>query len=227
MNITLIYFDFPFWRAETARIALYSKKIPFNDPRVTKEAFKQIKETGKLNDKTIIPFHQLPCLVVDGLSIAQTGAIVRFCGKMTGLYPKKDDLTAAKIDECIDFLTEVTVAISQTMKGETNDMIRDQRKQLYESTLLRKFHMLDKNICHDNHWSVGKTMTIADIAIWCFFSWLSCGRLEGMPTNLLKDLPNINKICLSVEESEIVQHWIMNTYPKNYPKGNFYHSMTD
>ena len=35
----------------------------------------------------------------------------RYCGKLSGLYPKDDDWAAAKIDEIIDTATDITVII--------------------------------------------------------------------------------------------------------------------
>ena len=46
MNISLIYFNFPFWRAEVARISLFSNNIKFEDKRITREAFQRVKEEG-------------------------------------------------------------------------------------------------------------------------------------------------------------------------------------
>ena len=81
MNVTLIYLDNPFWRIELARIPLFIGGISFNDKRIPLEEFRSAKETGFLKDGTKLPFHQIPCLIVDGVPIAQTGAIARFCGK--------------------------------------------------------------------------------------------------------------------------------------------------
>ena len=36
----------------------------------------------------VSPFGQAPLLEVDGKPIAQTGAIARYCGKLSGHYPK-------------------------------------------------------------------------------------------------------------------------------------------
>ena len=101
MNITLIYFDFPFWRAEVSRISLFLSNTEFEDKRITSEEFQRVKENGVLDDGTVIHFHQLPCLKVNDISIAQTGAISRFCGKISNLYPKNDDLLAGQIDQFI------------------------------------------------------------------------------------------------------------------------------
>ena len=91
MNLSLIYFDFPFWRAEVSRIALHIGNIEFNDIRVTRDEFIRAKETGKLDNGTIIPFHQFPCLIIENEVFAQTAGIARYCGKLSALYPKKND----------------------------------------------------------------------------------------------------------------------------------------
>ena len=88
MQLKLIYFDQPFWRAEIVRLCLFISDIEFEDYRITSEDLSDIKENGELSDGTIIPFRQLPVLVIEGQSIAQTGAIARICGKIADMYPK-------------------------------------------------------------------------------------------------------------------------------------------
>ena len=102
MEITLYYFKIPFWRAEVTRLALFIGDIPFNDYRVEGKEIDDLKATGLLPNNQIAPFKQLPVLDVDGKIIAQTGAIARYCGKLSGLYPKDNDFEAAKIDQIID-----------------------------------------------------------------------------------------------------------------------------
>ena len=48
MDITLIYFDFPFWRAEVSRIALFMGGIEFNDRRINSEEFQRVNLKGFL-----------------------------------------------------------------------------------------------------------------------------------------------------------------------------------
>ena len=40
----------------------------------------------------------MPIMEVDGQVVGQTGGISRFCGKLSGLYPKNDDMLAATTD---------------------------------------------------------------------------------------------------------------------------------
>ena len=84
MELRLIYPDIPFWRAEASRLALFFGGIEFEDLRPSREEIAKMKTDGTF------PFGQFPVLQVDGNTIAQTGAIARFCGKLSGLYPSKD-----------------------------------------------------------------------------------------------------------------------------------------
>ena len=79
MNISFIYLNFPFWRAEIGKIALFMGGIHFENRVITREEFERVKKNGCLDDGTVIPFHQFPCLVINKQPIAQTGGIARFC----------------------------------------------------------------------------------------------------------------------------------------------------
>ena len=88
--------------------------MKFEDFRIDREEFHRAKESGQLDDGTVMPFHQMPVLVVDGRSIAQRGGIARFCGKLSGLYPTDDHLKAAQIDQFVDFTTDLNTMVSST-----------------------------------------------------------------------------------------------------------------
>lgn len=221
MKLKFIYVDTPFWRAEVGRIALFMGDIKFDDVRIKREDFSTAKETGTLSDGTVLPFHQIPCLVVDDVSIAQTGAIARFCGKLSGLYPTHDDVNAAKIDDFIDFATDLTVMIDNTPNKTDEEKKRKARRDLAAGPLKRKLSMLEKNISSDSEWLVTSNISIADVAIWRLLGWLSSGILDGMPTDLLSGFPKIRKLCLAVDKHPKIQKWISLTYPNNYTRGNY------
>ena len=162
-------------------------------------------------------------MVVDGVSIAQTGGIARFCGKLSGLYPRNDDVLSARIDQFIDICTDINFLLSTAAKIENDDLRSRRRKELFDGDLSRKLNILNKNIMTTDHWICGSDveLTIADIAIWRLIGWISSGMLDGIPTNFLKNLPNIRRVCRSVEANQKVQEWINKTYPKNYLRGNY------
>ena len=220
MKITLIYPDFPFWRAEVARISLFIGSVDFEDLRITREEFQKVKETGLLDNGIVIPFHQLPCLQVDGVSIAQTGGIARFCGKISGLYPLNDNILSARVDQFIDFATDITVLISSAGKVESENEKRINRQKLYEGDLSKKLKILEKNL-KENSDLILEKMTVADIAIWRLMGWLSGGMLDGFPEDILKNYPRIRRLSNAVDNHTKIQQWIEKTYPKNYQRGNF------
>ena len=213
MKISLIYFDFPFWRAEIARLSLYIGKIEFEDLRITSDEFQRVKSNGHLDNGIKIPFHQLPCLIVDKISIAQTGGISRFCGKLANLYPENNNIEAALIDQYIDIATDITEMASKTKAEDRNS--------IFIESLKRKLSILNNSIQSQNNYLVNDKFSIADIAIWRMIGWLISGNLDGVPSDILKSYKNISKICLSTESHPKVNEWINKTYPKTYIKGNF------
>ena len=221
MNITLIYFDFPFWRAEVSRIALFMGGVDFNDRRIGSEEFQRVKANGYLDDGTLMPFRQCPVLVVDGISIAQTGAIARLCGKLANLYPNNNNLLAARIDQFIDFLTDLNSLISFSGKDVSEEQKLLNRKNLAAGELKRKLCILEGNISESDPWVTGSEISIADIAIWRTMGWMVSGTVDGFPKNLLEEFPKIKRVCKSVDTYPKVLEWISLTYPKNYSRGSF------
>ena len=213
MKITLIYFNFPFWRAEVSRISLNSCSIDFYDKRITSEEFQNVKEKGTLHDGTIIPFHQLPCLKVDNITIAQTGAISRFCGKLANLYPKENNIVAAKIDQFIDILTDITTIITSTEV--------EHRDATFLNKVHRKLFILNKSIDEKHDYIVNNYFSIADIATWSFVCWLTGGNIAAVPKDIAKNYTNIINICRKVDNRDIVRNWVNKTFPKKYIR-NFY-----
>ncbi len=213
MNITLIYLDFPFWRAEVSRISLFLNNIEFEDKRITSEEFQRVKTKGVLDDGTVIPFHQLPCLKVNDITIAQTGAISRFCGKLSNLYPKSDDLLAAQIDQFIDILTDITTLISFTqVENRDTDFLK---------SINRKLSILNKAINKKDDYIVKDYFSIADIAIWSFMCWLTGGNIVSVPKDIAKNYDYILRHCRKIDKKAIIQKWVNKTFPKEYSR-NFY-----
>ena len=221
MDLSIIYVDLPFWRTEVSRVTLHIGGVDFEDRRIASQEFQKAKETGQLADGTSLPFHQIPCLLVDGVPIAQTAGIARFCGKLAGLYPTDDDLKAAQIDQYVDLATDLNVMVSKTGSIENLAEKRAARKELVQGALNKKLFMLERCIPLGSDWIIGPQITIADIAIWRLLGWLTSGILDGLPTDLLKDFPKIRRVCLSVDAHPKVREWVAMTYPENYNRGQY------
>jgi glutathione S-transferase len=204
MELRLIYPDIPFWRAETSRLALFIGGIEFEDLRPSREEIAKMKTDGTF------PFGQFPVLQVDGKTIAQTGAIARFCGKLSGLYPSKDEFAAAKVDEVIDLATDITNQMRPALREKDPKLRIEMRRELSKTILPRWLGFLEKLLQDngDTGFFVGHSISVADLAVWRLCAWISGGIIDGLPVNLLDGFP-----LLSVHQSLIsnlpkVVEWI-------------------
>ena len=211
--IKIYYSHTPFWRAEVLRVSLFIKDIPFEDTRVSREEFVHLIKTGFLPNGKRAPFHQLPVIEVDGKIIGQTGAIARYCGKISNLY-SDDILQAAKIDQVIDAATDITNLVSPTIREKDQNKKMEDRKVLVNKLLPRWFRYLENLLTEENStWFVEK-MTIADIAIWRLLGWLTSGIIDGIPTSIVDDFPKLKNIHHQVHTHPKVQEWMLKTYGK-------------
>ena len=203
-------------RAEVTRLALFIGDIPFNDYRVKGKEIDDLKATGLLPNKQIAPFKQLPILDVDGKIIAQTGAIARFCGKLSGLYPKDNDFEASQIDQIIDAAQDINYLVTLSSRDKEKDRLELARKILSTKHLPKWFQFLE-NLLEKNEESsffVGKNISIADLAIWRLLGWLTSGLLDGVPMNILEPYERLKKLRDEIYNHPKVNEWMMKTYGK-------------
>ena len=216
MKITLYYFKIPFWRAEVTRLSLYIGDIPFEDYRIEGNDYDKFKQTGELPNKKIAPFKQLPVLDVDGKIFAQTGAIARFCGKLSGLYPKNDDYNAALIDQIIEGAQDINYLVTLSGRDKDTERKKTARNILATRHLPKWFQFLE-NLLKQNTKSiyfVDSDLTIADLAIWRLLGWLKSGMLDGVPTTILDDYDHLNKLREEIYKNPKVIKWMDEVYGK-------------
>jgi len=214
MNIKLYYFNIPFWRAEVSRLTLFIGNIPFEDIRLKEESYDEFKQTGKLPNGKLPPFRQLPVLEVNGELIAQTGAIARYCGKLTGLYPTNNDFDAAKIDQILEAAQDINYIVSISSREKNPEKKKIVREILSTKHLPKWFQFLE-NLIKENKeskWFVGKNITIADLAIWRLLGWLSSGMLDGVPKDILGPYENLKEMRKEIYQHPKVQEWMQIKY---------------
>jgi len=220
MKIKLIYFNFPFWRAEISRISLFYGNIPFEDVRISSDDFAHVRTTGTLPDGTVIPTKALPCLSVDGVSFCQTGAIARFCGKLSGLYPNENNVNCALIDQVIDICTDMTNCISYPINTEGEASRKSFRESLFEKDgkLSKNLSSLESVVEEQNCktknalFFIGDNLSVGDLAIWGIVKWLKSGVIDFIPTSLINDYSHINGIFNTVSKIPKIKEWEAKKY---------------
>jgi glutathione S-transferase len=175
-RIALTYFDFDGSRGEAARLAMHLAGIAFEDKRIGRSDWPAVRDQ--------YPFQALPVLEVDGQMIAQSNAINRYVGKLTGLYPK-DDLQAAIVDEVMDAVEDITTRIGGTfaLEGEAK---KKAREALAAGPIARFLRQFDARLeSGGGEWFVEKRLTVADLKCYLLARWLKSGALDYIPTDIV------------------------------------------
>ena len=101
-TLKLYYFDIK-GKAESIRLICAYAGLKLEDYRFSnRDEFLAIKASSRL------PFGQVPMLEIDGKhAMAQSTAIMRYLGKLSGLYPTTDHILAQKVDAVMDQAADV------------------------------------------------------------------------------------------------------------------------
>ncbi|BAL27334.1 glutathione S-transferase family protein [Azoarcus sp. KH32C] len=175
-KLKLTYFDFDGGRAEPARLALHIGGIPFEDFRFAPADFPEVRKTAPLN--------QVPTLQVNDRVVTQGDAITRYAGKLAGLYPE-DPLQALLCDEIMSALEDVNAAISTTF-GMKGDDFKKAREALAAETLPRYLRWLQRRLeSSGGTYLADNRLTIADLKALVVLRWLTSGKLDHIPTDLV------------------------------------------
>eukprot|EP01125_Pyxidicula_operculata_P003999 TRINITY_DN1565_c2_g2_i1.p2 TRINITY_DN1565_c2_g2~~TRINITY_DN1565_c2_g2_i1.p2 ORF type:complete len:210 (+),score=62.53 TRINITY_DN1565_c2_g2_i1:822-1451(+) len=193
-KIKLTYFNIRA-RGEPIRVALHIGNVAFEDHRIEFKDWPTLKPT--------FPFGALPVVEVDGKVLAQSGAILRYVGKLTKLYPS-DEWKAAKVDEFLDSVEDALQLIVPTMREQDAQKKQQAREALVtpDGALTNALKNLDKLAASNGNgpYLLGDELTIADLKFAYFFQWIRSGTLDFFPktvgdgnTHLLAVYDNVFK----------------------------------
>lgn len=192
----LDYFDFSGGRGEPIRIAFHAAGVTFEDNRLSFEQF------GEMRQST--PFNSLPVLEIDGAAITQTNGILRYVGKLGGLYPS-DDLQALYCDEVMGAVEHLSYHIGQTMRLP-DDELRAAREKLVEGWLTTFVHGIDGLLTRGGgQYFADSRLTVADLKTFIQTRWLCSGTLDHIPSDFVQKLaPGLIAHQQRVEKEPVV-----------------------
>jgi glutathione S-transferase len=176
-KLKLTYFDFSGGRAEPARLAMRIGGIAFEDYRFAPSDFPEVRKTTPLN--------RVPTLHVNGVQVTQSDAITRYVGKLAGLYPV-DHFQALLCDEVMGALEDLNIEIGTTF-GMVGDDLKHAREALVTGALPRYLQWLQKQLeSHGGEFLADNRLTIADLKAFVILRWLSSGKLDHIPGDLIE-----------------------------------------
>jgi len=181
-KLTLLYFPVPA-RAGAIRDAFRIGRVPFEDRHISREEFQHLKERREL------PYGALPVMDIEGATpsrIAQSNAILRYVGKLGGLYPD-DPFTAIRVDEILDFGEDMYQALEPSIQESDAERKLAMRKRIAAEDIPFWCQCIEArlDVNGDSGHLVGSTLTIADLKALYLFDWFASGILDGIPKDVI------------------------------------------
>lgn len=186
-------------RAEAIRLALFVTETPFEDNRVAK------KDWPALKPKT--PYGSLPLLQIDSETGAQSQSLLRYVGKVTGLYPS-DALAALRVDEVLDALSELGGAMFR-YGGSDKDLLREDRARLVNDDVPKLLGGVERRVVAwgEGPFLTGRKMTVADLELTQLVITLRNGALDFVEGGVLDGYPRVVAAYEAVMETPRVAEW--------------------
>jgi len=190
-SLRLRYFPFP-GRAGPIRDALNIGNIEFEDVFIPPEQFRERRAAGEF------PFGGLPVLDVETTTgkvcSAQSNAILRFAGRLSGLYPSDDLIQALKVDEALGVGEDINQLLGPSLYEQDEQKKMAMRKELAETTLPEWAACFEHLLVNNGNtgFIVGEDLSVADLKLYWIFEWLTSGILDGIPTNLFDHYPAVS-----------------------------------
>lgn len=189
-SLRLRYFPFP-GRAGPIRDALNIGRVEFEDDHIPPEEFRQRRAAGEF------PFGGLPVLDVETtegtVCSAQSNAILRFAGRLAGLYPANNPVQALKVDEVLDLGEDINNLLGPSLHEQDEAKRMAMRKELAEQSLPFWLTCLERLLKANGNsgFIVGERLSVADLKLYWIMEWLTSGMLDGIPTTLLDGYPSL------------------------------------
>lgn len=178
-KLKITYFDFHGGRGEPIRLALHLGGVAFDDHRFTFAQFAEVRKSTPLN--------QVPTLMVDDIQITQSDSILRYAGKLAHLYPT-DAFQALLCDEVMYVAEDMNVKLGPSfrMTGEEQKVAR---LALVNDAIPVYLRWLEQQLqAHGGEYFADNCLTVADLKVFVDLTGLQSGRLDHIPTDIVKQI---------------------------------------
>ena len=198
-KLKLTYFDIHGGRAEPVRLALHIGGVAFEDYRFAHPDFVEVRKST--------PFGQVPTLMVDDVQVTQSDSILRYVGKLAGLYPT-DAYQALLCDEVTYVVEEAGFKMGPSFRM-TGDAQREARAALVNGSMPVYLGWLQSQLkAHGGEYFADNRLTVADLKVFVDVRALNSGRLDHVPTDLVEKVaPALNAYMQRIAQTPAVAQY--------------------
>lgn len=178
-HFKLTYFDFDGGRGEPIRIAFHAAGIEFEDHRISFDEFAATRDSMR--------FRCSPTLMIDGIEVTQSNAMLRYVGKLAGLYPE-DGLQSLYCDEAMEAVEDIQHHVVRTFGLESQEL-KAAREKLVEGWLSTYIKGLTDLLTRGGgKYFADNRLTVADLKVFMWVRSLRRGTLDHVPADLVDQL---------------------------------------
>lgn len=195
----LTYFDVHGGRGEPIRLAMFLGKLDFHDHRFPFSDFAEVRKST--------PLGQVPTLEINGDTITQCNAITRYVGKLTNLYPA-DPYKALLCDELMEAVEDISYRLVGTF-GMSGDELKQSREKILKHYIEPQLNWLELKLANAEDYFVDDRLTIADLKVFVYLSWLGSGTLDHIPQQIVTEhTPKLASYLLRIKSMpEIIDYY--------------------
>ncbi|CAH0477442.1 unnamed protein product [Peronospora belbahrii] len=199
-SIKLTYFN-ESGRAEASRLAFYIGNVPFEDKRLSVAQFTATKDS--------LPLGQLPTLEVNGEVLTQSHAIIRYAGRLGGLYPTTISYLALKIDEVLNAMGEIEEKMVQLSHETDVNKQKKMGEELVTVSLPRYAGLFEARLEKMKQISAFRSdhVYIHELALYVWIKSLRDGFMDCIPTPVLDGYKLLNETYDKIASHPKVKEW--------------------
>ncbi len=198
-QLKLSYFDVHGGRAEPVRLALAIGGIAFEDHRFSFAEFAEVRKAT--------PFGQVPTMEVDGVQVTQCDAMLRYAGKLAGLYPA-DPFQALLCDEVAYVVEDASVKLGPTFRM-TGEAQKEARLALVNGSMPVYLGWLQSRLlAQGGEYFADRRLTVADLKVFVDVRTLNSGRFDHIPADLVEQVaPLLNAHMQRIAQTPAVAQY--------------------
>ncbi len=193
----LIYFDAPVSRGEECRLALHVAGIDFEDVRIERATWPELKAQT--------PYGGLPVLELPGHPpLAHCNAILVLVGRRHGLHPA-DDFEAARHEGMMQHVEDLRAVVSPTIRmGDAEK--KAAREALVAGYLPQWANAAERNIGNGPFFG-GEKIQVVDFKIHMAVRWFNGGKVDHIPATIFAGYPKLVRVHDAVRDHPGVTSW--------------------
>ena len=188
-EVSLFYFDIA-GLAQASRDVMNDSDMSFTDIRLSHDEF--------LEKKADFPFEQLPVLKIhdEQQLIAQSKTILRYVGTICKVYPRKNILNSAIVDQWLELHTEFMFPLQMNMYPNrfglnlSDTDKKDHRKWCVQTHIPKYLKKIEAQL-EDCEFICTGSKSAADYCWLATLNWLASGIFDGVDISDLNEFTEI------------------------------------